>query len=131
MRTSAKPDFRKRREADFWRTANRLMLGLIVIGAVVVAVITFYPEFRRIDEMKANLGRLDQQLSEEQLKLRQQEREENWLINDPEYVEMQARELLGVMKEGETIFRLDLEKNSTAQPVDPAASAPDKPIDNP
>jgi cell division protein FtsB len=125
MRTSAKPDFRKRRETDFWRAANRLLLGLIVIGAVVAAVITFYPEFRRIEEMKASIGRLDQQLSEEQLKLRQQEREENWLKNDPEYVEMQARELLGVMKEGETIFRLDLEKNvappvTADQPTPPA-----------
>ncbi|MFY8217337.1 MAG: FtsB family cell division protein [Chthoniobacterales bacterium] len=125
MRTSAKPDFRKRRETDFWRAANRLLLGLIVIGAVVAAVITFYPEFRRIEEMKASIGRLDVELSEEQLKLRQQEREENWLKNDPEYVEMQARELLGVMKEGETIFRLDLEKNAappvTADPPAPPA----------
>jgi len=102
---SAKPDFRKRRESNFWRTANRLMIALIVIGGSVVAVITFYPEFRRIEEMKANIGRLDAQLAEEQLKLRKQEREEGWLKNDPEYVEMQARELLGVMKEGDTIFR--------------------------
>jgi cell division protein FtsB len=107
---SAKPDFRKRRESNFWRTANRLMIALIVIGGSVVAVITFYPEFRRIEEMKANIGRLDAQLAEEQLKLRKQEREEGWLKNDPEYVEMQARELLGVMKEGETIFRLDREQ---------------------
>jgi len=114
MRTSAQPDFRKRRETDFWRTVNRLMVALIVVGAVVAAVIAFYPEFRRIEEMKASIGRLDLELAEEQLKLRQQEREENWLQNDPEYVEMQARELLGVMKEGETIFRLDLEKNVPA-----------------
>jgi len=107
---SAKPDFRKRRESNFWRTANRLMIALIVIGGSVIAVITFYPEFRRIEEMKANIGRLDAQLAEEQLKLRKQEREEGWLKNDPEYVEMQARELLGVMKEGETIFRLDREQ---------------------
>lgn len=116
MRMSAKPDFRQRRESNFWRTANRLMIALIVIGGSVVAVITFYPEFRRIEEMKANIGRLDAQLAEEQLKLRKQEREEEWLKNDPEYVEMQARDLLGVMKEGETIFRLDLEQATAPAP---------------
>jgi cell division protein FtsB len=113
---SAKPDFRKRRESNFWRTANRLVIALIVIGGSVIAVMTFYPEFRRIEEMKANIGRLDAQLAEEQLKLRKQEREEGWLKNDPEYVEMQARELLGVMKEGETIFRLDLEQATAPTP---------------
>ncbi len=116
MRMSAKPDFRKRRESNFWRTANRLVIALIVIGGSVIAVMTFYPEFRRIEEMKANIGRLDAQLAEEQLKLRKQEREEGWLKNDPEYVEMQARELLGVMKEGETIFRLDLEQATAPTP---------------
>jgi cell division protein FtsB len=116
MRTSAKPDFRKRRESNFWRTANRLVIALIVIGGSVIAVMTFYPEFRRIEEMKANIGRLDAQLAEEQLKLRKQEREEGWLKNDPDYVEMQARELLGVMKEGETIFRLDLEQATAPTP---------------
>jgi cell division protein FtsB len=113
---SAKPDFRKRRESNFWRTANRLVIALIVIGGSVIAVMTFYPEFRRIEEMKANIGRLDAQLAEEQLKLRKQEREEEWLKNDPEYVEMQARDLLGVMKEGETIFRLDLEQATAPTP---------------
>lgn len=114
---SAKPDFRKRRETDFWRTANRLLIGLIVIGGTIIAVMTFYPEFRRIEEMKATIARLDLQLSEEQLKLRKQEREEKWLMDDPEYVEMRARELLGVMKEGETIFRLDLEQPSAPLPL--------------
>lgn len=117
MRMSAKPDFRKRRETDFWRTANRLLIGLIVIGGTIIAVMTFYPEFRRIEEMKATIARLDLQLSEEQLKLRKQEREEKWLMDDPEYVEMRARELLGVMKEGETIFRLDLEQPSAPLPL--------------
>ncbi len=116
MRMSANPDFRKRRETDFWRTANRLMIALIVIGGSIISLMTFYPEFRRIDEMKANIGRLDAQLAEEQLKLRKQEREEEWLKNDPEYVEMQARDLLGVMKEGETIFRLDLEQATAPTP---------------
>jgi len=92
------------------------VIALIVIGGSVIAVMTFYPEFRRIEEMKANIGRLDAQLAEEQLKLRKQEREEGWLKNDPEYVEMQARELLGVMKEGETIFRLDLEQATAPTP---------------
>lgn len=110
MRMSGRPDFRKRRETDFWRTANRLLVGLIVIGGTVIAILTFYPEFRRIDEMKATIERLDEQLVTEELELRKRQREEQWLKSDPEYIEMLAREKLGFMKEGETIFRLDLEQ---------------------
>lgn len=116
MRTSARTDFRKRRETDFWRTANRLLVLLIVVGGTVIAILTFYPEFRRIDEMNAQIERLDQEVKAEELRLRQQEREEEWLKNDPEYIEMLARERLHLMKEGETIYRLDMERRAPEVP---------------
>jgi hypothetical protein len=112
MRTSAKPDFRKRRETDFWRTVNRLMIGLIVVGGIIIAALAFYPEFRKIEEMKSNIANLKSEVAAEQLLMLKQQREENWLKTDPEYVEILAREKLGVMKEGETVIRLDLETSS-------------------
>lgn len=110
MRTSAKPDFRKRRETDFWRMANRLIIALIVVGGTIIAALAFYPEFRKIEEMKSNIANLKSEVAAEQLQMLKQQREEHWLKTDPGYVEMLAREKLGVMKEGETVIRLDLEK---------------------
>jgi cell division protein FtsB len=108
MRTAhAKAQIRKRRETDFWRAVNRFMVLLIGIGAVVVIVLAFVPELRRIQEMRANLDGLQHDLAGQQLLLRQQQRQEKWLQNDPAYVEILARDRLGVMKEGETIFRFD------------------------
>jgi cell division protein FtsB len=108
MRTAhAKSQLRKRRETDFWRAVNRFLVFLIGISAVVVIVLAFVPELRRIQEMRANLAGLQQDLAGQQLLLRQQQRQEKWLQSDPAYVEILARDRLGVMKEGETIFRLD------------------------
>jgi cell division protein FtsB len=108
MRTAhAKAQIRKRRETDFWRAVNRFLVFLIGIGAVVVIAMAFVPELRRIDEMKATLADLQKELAAQQLLLAQQQRQEKWLNENPEYVELLARDRLGVMKEGETIFRLD------------------------
>ncbi len=107
MRTAARPDFRKRRETDFWRAVNRAMVILIGLGSVGLIVMAFYPELRRIDEMQQNWDALKQELAAEELRYRQQERADGWLKSDPEYVETLARDRLGLMKEGETIFRLD------------------------
>src|SRR3990170_7681022 len=101
MRTAARPDFRKRREMDFWRTANRCLFVLSAIGGLVFTILMFYPELRRIEEMRSTLASLQKNLWQEDLLLRQQQREDQWLKTNPEYVEMLARDKLGVMKEGE------------------------------
>lgn len=108
MRTPhARALIRQRRETDFWRAVNRCLLFLIGIGLVAGTALAFVPELRRIDEMRANLSGLQKDLAAQQLLLRQQQREEKWLNESPEYVETLARDRLGVMKPGETIYRLD------------------------
>jgi cell division protein FtsB len=46
-------------------------------------------------------------LADEQLTKARRQREVHLLKNDSEYVEIIARDRIGVMKEGETIYRLD------------------------
>lgn len=116
MRTAhARAELRKRREHDFWRAANRSVFVLISLAAVVFAVFAFLPEMRRLREMKTDLAGLKQDLKAEELRLLQQQREERWLNENPEYVETIARDRLGVMKDGETIIRLD-EKPAASPP---------------
>jgi len=109
MNTAARSDFGQRRERDYWRTVNRLLIFLIGVGGLVVTFLFFYPELRRIDAMGDDLTQLQKQNTDEALLLRQQQREVEWLNNDPAYVELIARDKLSVMKEGETVFRLDSE----------------------
>jgi len=108
MRTAhARAQFRQRRETDFWRAVNRFLIFLIVLGTVIWTVCLFVPEMRRITEMRETLAGLQKDLAAQQLLLLQQQRQERWLNEDPGYVETLARDRLGVMKDGETIIRLD------------------------
>jgi cell division protein FtsB len=108
MRTAhARAQIRKRRETDFWRAVNRFLIFLIGLGAIVVIVLAFVPEMRRITELRETSAALQKQLADEQLRLLQLQREEKLLIENREYVETLSRDRLGVMKEGETIFRLE------------------------
>jgi cell division protein FtsB len=113
----ARAQLRKRRETDFWRAVNTCLTFLVGLGAVVAAVLWFLPELRKIDEMRATLASLQKELAAEQLNLAQQQRQEGWLNESPEYVEMQARDRLEMVKDGETVVRLD-------EPAMPAPAAP-------
>jgi cell division protein FtsB len=97
----------RRRKSEHWHKANRALIALILAGVALLGSFLFYPEI----ETRKELAR---QLEEEQAVLRSEEaqralhrREVHLLENDPEYVEIIARDRIGVMKEGETIFRFD------------------------
>jgi cell division protein FtsB len=114
----ARAQLRKRRETDFWRAVNTCLTFLVGLGAIVAAVLWFLPELRKIDEMRATLASLQKELAAEQLTLAQQQRQEGWLNENPEYVENIARERLDMVKKDETVVRLD----------DPILVAPDAPV---
>jgi cell division protein FtsB len=61
----------------------------------------------RVDELKAEIAK-------QKALLDRQTRDADLLQNDPEYVETIARDKLDLMKEGETIFRID---GTSATPV--------------
>jgi cell division protein FtsB len=117
----ARAQLRKRRETDFWRAVNTCLTFLVVLGAVVTTVLWFLPELRKIDEMKATLAGLQKELAAEQLLLAKQQRQEGWLNESPEYVELMARDLLDKVKNGETIIRLD--EAAPSFPMPPVAPA--------
>ncbi len=121
---TARPDFRKRRETDFWNAVNKLIFGLCAVGGLVLIGLLAYPELRRIDEMEKNVIDLEAERDAESLLLQKQRREEKWLKEDPAYVELLAREKFGMMKEGETVFRLDEEVPPVFIPEEPGATVP-------
>ena len=97
----------QRRNPAIWHHLNRFLTVLIVLACVLFIGLTLNPEWRHRNQLASKLEEEQAKLRAEQLLQKKREREVNLLQTDPGYVETIARDKLGVMKEGETIFRLD------------------------
>ncbi|MDX2080909.1 MAG: septum formation initiator family protein [Terrimicrobiaceae bacterium] len=98
---------RRRRNPEVWHQVNRLLTAAIFLVALIFVALAFRPEWNRRNELARQLEEEQAKLAAEQLLQKQRTREVHLLQTDPEYVEMIARDKLGVMREGEVIFRLD------------------------
>ena len=90
-----------------WHSLNRLLFVLIVLVVAMIAAYRFLPEVSkrrdqqtRVDQLKTDVER------ERQINVRNT-RIEELLKHDPEYVGLVARDRLDLMKEGETIYRME------------------------
>lgn len=100
-------DFRARREASIWQRLNHVLRVLLFLAAALVVVSLFLPPYKKLVQSRGELDTLQAQVTEQKTFLARQTREVNLLKTDPGYLETIARDRLEVMKEGETIFRLD------------------------
>jgi cell division protein FtsB len=104
-----------RRQAGPWHFLNRLLGALIVFAIITLIICAFMPELRKQKEQAARLEELRGAIEKQKADLNQRTREVDLLKNDPGYVEVLARERLDLMKEGETIFRLDAQPSPAPQ----------------
>jgi cell division protein FtsB len=104
----------RRKDSTFLKAINRVLMFLTFVGAICIVALWFYPELKRRDAMVKNLEEKQAVLATEEARNRQQTREVYLLENDREYIETIARDRLDMMKEGETIFRLDSSKAQKA-----------------
>ena len=65
------------------------------------------PPYKKLKIGQADIDKLQQQRDEQQALLSKQTREVNLLKTDPVYLETTARDRLDLMKDGETIFRIE------------------------
>jgi cell division protein FtsB len=100
-------DFRARRDATVWQRLNRILLVLLVIAVWLAIVSLFVPPYKKLTQSRAEIDNLQAQVSEQKGLLARQTREINLLKTDATYLETIARDRLDLMKEGETIFRLE------------------------
>jgi len=100
-------DFRARREASIWQQLNRVLRVLLGLAFILVIVSLFVPQHRRLTLSRAEIDNLQTQVTEQKMLLARQRREANLLKTDAGYLETIARDRLDLMKEGETIFRLE------------------------
>ena len=67
----------------------------------------FLPEVSKRRELDARVQALKAEVENERLLLARKQREVNLLTVDPEYVSLVARDKLDLMRDGETIYRID------------------------
>ena len=107
MEHSGYGDFRARREATVWQRLNSILRVLLAVAVLLVIVSLFLPLSKKRAQSQVEIDRLQAQVNEQKTLLARQTREVNLLKTDPVYLEIMARDRLDLMKEGETIFRLD------------------------
>lgn len=90
-----------------WPSLNRFLLTLIVLSAAVPIGFSFLPEVKKRKEHETRIEELKAEIDNQRMLLARHRREESLLNNDPEYVGLIARDRLDLMKEGETIYRLE------------------------
>jgi cell division protein FtsB len=112
-------DFRARREATLWQRLNRILFVLLIIAVWLVIVSLFVPPYKKLMQSRTEVDNLQEQVNEQQGLLARQTREINLLKTDVGYLETIARDRLDLMKEGETIFRLETAR-AKPKPVAPA-----------
>ena len=108
--TGSHTNTRRRSQSDFLPTAMRVVIGMIVVCALLIAGFTFYPVWNRLSDMKHDLSRQTARLEELKKATAERELQVHLLQTDKEYLEMIARDRLDLMKDGETIFRLSSAK---------------------
>jgi len=107
MRGRQSPPLRKRRESEFWHKLNRLVRVLIALGIVALGVTLFYPVLHELRVYREKVETKQSELDAAKRENATQNEKLHLLQTDPEYVEAIARDRLDLMKEGETIFRID------------------------
>jgi cell division protein FtsB len=100
-------DFRERREATLWQRLNRVLRVLLFIAAWLIVISLFLPPYNKLKQSRNDIERLQSLANDQKILLARQTREINLLRTDATYLETIARDRLDLMKEGETIFRLE------------------------
>ncbi len=100
-------DFRARREATIWQRLNRILFALIFLAMWLGIISLFVPPYKKMEAARGEIDGLQAQRDEQKMLLAHATREVNWLKTDPTYLETITRDRLDLMKDGETIFRLE------------------------
>jgi len=109
-------DFRARREATVWQRLNSILRVLLAVAVLLVIVSLFLPLSKKRAQSQVEIDRLQAQVNDQKTLLARQTREVNLLKTDPAYLEIMARDRLDLMKEGETIFRLEPQATTKNKP---------------
>jgi cell division protein FtsB len=100
-------DFRARRDATVWQRLNRVLRVLLFVAFWLVIISLFVPPYKKMSQGGIEIDNMQAQVNVQKMLLARQTREVNLLKTDATYLETIARDRLDLMKDGETIFRLE------------------------
>ncbi len=112
-------DFRARREATIWQRMNHVLRVLLFLAVWLLIISFFLPPYKKLNQSRAEIEQLQAQLTEQKTLLARQTKEVTLLKSDPTYLETIARDKLDLMKEGETIFRIETRRPGAQLPAKP------------
>ena len=106
---------------SIWHRLNRVLWVLLILTMVATVIGAFLPELQKQRNEVAERARLHR-LIDAQRKINQRHSAEiGWIQNDPDYLASKyARDMLDLMKPGETILRVDTPKAVVLPPEAPA-----------
>ena len=100
-------ELRARRQTSWSNAINGVLRVGIFLTIIALAVVAFVPQLKKKKETEAKIEQLQADLAKQKELLARRKREEDLLKNDPQYIETVARDKLDMMKEGETIIRIE------------------------
>jgi cell division protein FtsB len=90
---------------SIWEVLRQGAQLLVLAIGCTMALVLLWPTFEKGEELKREIEQKDKLIAELQLQRDALEDEYQALLNDPRAVEREARDLLNLAREGETIFR--------------------------
>ncbi len=106
---------------SIWQRINRVLWALLILTMVAFIIGSFLPELEKQHTEQAARERLHRLIDEQRAINSRYKREIGWIQNDPEYLAAKyVRDKFDMMKEGETILRIEPAKAAAVAPEMPA-----------
>jgi cell division protein FtsB len=86
---------------------NRILYILLIAAILILMICWFLPLLKERQKQQLALQSLEQQLAQEKLVYKREEKKLAWIQNDPNYLELLARDKLDLKKPEEKIFRVE------------------------
>jgi len=80
---------------------------LLIAAILILMICWFLPLLKERQKQQLALQSLEQQLAQEKLVYKREEKKLAWIQNDPNYLELLARDKLDLKKPEEKIFRVE------------------------
>ena len=86
---------------------NRILYILLIAAILILMICWFLPLLKERQKQQLALQSLEQQLAQEKLVYKREEKKLAWIQNDPNYLELLAGDKLDLKKPEEKIFRVE------------------------
>ena len=97
----------RRMDLGIWDKLSKAVVFLLIIAALLAVAVWYLPLIKQNERMRAEILRLEGEVTEEMKIAMRRKVAIEALRNDPETVERYAREKLGLAKPGETVIRFE------------------------